>query len=161
MSMSRRYEGRFELWGEGRYQIMAYGEDADRKERVHSGFVVPFSQEYLRFSSNPIVLGDIMDKTDGRLIRPEMTAEQVFGVERQARRSSTAQFELLLLLLVLLIPLDVAFRRVHLADNRRVLSLRKCLHGGQSLFRLLWRDNGDDPAFARKVKWIVTEHRTN
>jgi hypothetical protein len=90
---ARRYEGVFDLWGKGRYHVMAAGVGAGRTERILSGFVVPYSPEYLRFRSNPIVLNQIVERTGG---------------------SSRSVADLFLLALAILIPLDVGIRRIQL-----------------------------------------------
>jgi hypothetical protein len=110
----RRYEARFELWGEGRYQAMAIASGGKESERVHTGFVVPYSQEYLRFRANPILLRQVAERTGGRILRGDETAEQVYQVYRQPRRHSQPIFDWFLIVLACLVPLDVAFRRVHL-----------------------------------------------
>lgn len=128
----RRYEGKFDLWGEGRYQVMAVGAsgstDDDRNERAHGGFVVPYSNEYLRFKANPIVLKELADQTgdreagtQGRILTgaDTETGEFIFGIPREVRQSSKPIFDWLLILLACLIPLDVAWRRVHL--DRQVI----------------------------------------
>lgn len=129
----RRYEGTFDLWGEGRYQVMAVGSagsgDDDRNERAHGGFVVPYSHEYLRFRANPIVLKELADKTgnpergtQGRILTGDETetGETIFGIPRETKQSSRPIFDWFLVLLACLIPLDVAVRRVHL-DKQVIL----------------------------------------
>ncbi len=65
----RRYQATVPLWGRGRYQVLAIGKSGDRTARAQGGFIVPYSPEYLRFRSNPIVLQEIADKTGGRSSR--------------------------------------------------------------------------------------------
>lgn len=110
----RRYEGKFDLSGEGRYQVMSIGGGQDREERLHGGFVVPYSQEYLRFRSNPILLKKIADKTGGRILNGDETGKDVYGVKRTPTASSRPIFDWFLVLLALLVPLDVAIRRVQI-----------------------------------------------
>lgn len=110
----RRYEGRFDLWGEGRYQIMAMGAGDGRDERVLGGFVVPYSSEFLRFRANPIVLAHIAEVTGGRMLTGEETGRQLYEVPRENRRSSRPIIDWFLVALAIMVPLDVALRRVHL-----------------------------------------------
>jgi uncharacterized membrane protein len=117
---SRRYEGRFKIGGEGRYIVQAIGMGVDRKERLHGGFVVPYSQEFTRFQSNPLTLLQIANKTagpggaPGRVLDMNMTGEELFDVDRVAKSSSNPIFPWFLWALALLVPLDVAVRRVQI-----------------------------------------------
>ncbi len=109
----RRYEGRFPLQGQGRYRVTSVALGDNRKaERTHGGFVVPYSQEYLRFRANPIVLQKIANKTGGRELAGNETGEFVFTKERDAKQSSKPVIDWFLILLACLIPLDVGLRRV-------------------------------------------------
>lgn len=119
----RRYEAQFDLWGEGRYVIAGIGnaageavsaDDNAAMQRVFGGFVVAYSPEYLRFRADPILLKDIADKTGGRVLDGTETGDKLFGVERTVRHQSRPVFDWLLIALALLLPLDVAVRRVHL-----------------------------------------------
>jgi uncharacterized membrane protein len=114
----RRYEGTFELWGKGRYQVAAAAAGTaageERSEQVTGGFVVPYSPEYLRFRSDPEVLRQIAERTGGRILNGKETGKDVFPADRPARRSSRPITGLFILLLACLVPLDVAVRRVQL-----------------------------------------------
>ena len=111
-----RYEGNFPLQGKGRYQVTALGMGADGKQKVrsHGGFVVSYSEEFLRFRADPVVLDRIRERTGGRLLDGTETGDEIFQVDRQPRLSSRSIIDLLLILLACLIPLDVAFRRVQM-----------------------------------------------
>jgi len=110
----RRYEGRFPLWGKGHYQVAGGAVGEGRNERIVDGFVVPYSPEYLRFRSNPIVLRQIAQKTGGRVLTGEETGKEVFLRDREPRASSRSVADLFLLVLVCLVPVDVAVRRIQL-----------------------------------------------
>jgi uncharacterized membrane protein len=110
----RRYEAEFDLWGEGRYQVMALAGAGDESRRVHGGFVVAYSNEYLRFRANPIVLEQIETRTDGRLLAPDVTGEKLYDVERETKQSSSPIFDWLLFALAIAVPLDVGLRRIHI-----------------------------------------------
>jgi len=124
----RRYEVRFPLAGEGRYQVTAaagtealidpFSEETEDHpvdvERAHGGFVLPYSQEYMRFRSNPILANHIAESTRGRALTGSETGKEIYGAPRTARTSSSSIIDLLLLALVCLVPLDVAMRRVHI-----------------------------------------------
>jgi len=49
----RRYQGRFPLWGKGRYQVTLAGAGGGRSETAMGGFALAYSPEYLRFSLRP------------------------------------------------------------------------------------------------------------
>lgn len=110
----RRYEGDFPLWGKGRYQVLVAGSGGDRNEQAISGLAVPYSAEYLKFRSDPILLQKIADRTGGRVLTGNETGEQLYGAAREARESSRPVMDWFLFLLAFLIPLDVAVRRVQL-----------------------------------------------
>jgi len=110
----RKYEGRFDLWGKGRYQVLGVGVGGGQDERVFGGFVVPYSPEYLRFRSSRGVLNDIAEKTGGRQLTGEETGEEIFLHDRPPKASSRPIADWFLILLAILIPLDVGVRRIQL-----------------------------------------------
>ncbi len=112
----QRYQGQFPLWGKGRYQVVAFAAGASGAEKrpAHAvgGFVVPYSPEYLRFQSNPILLNQIAERTGGRVLLPSET--DLFHPQRTMRESSRPIFDWFLVVLACLVPLDVGLRRVQL-----------------------------------------------
>jgi len=121
----RRYEGRFPLRGMGQYQVVAAGVgegvevdqrgEGPKGERAHGRLVVPYSQEFTRFRSNPLVMQSIADRTGGRILTGRETSEDIYlDINRESRRSSRPIVDWLLVLLALLIPFDVAMRRVQI-----------------------------------------------
>ncbi len=122
-----RYEGEFPLWGKGRYQVMISGEGGQRSEQVLGGFAVPYSPEYLRFRSDPRILRMIAGKTGGKIFDGSEKPEDIFVRERESRRSSKPVFDLFLMVLACLIPLDVAVRRIQIDMDviKRIFSLGK------------------------------------
>jgi hypothetical protein len=110
----RRYEGRFPLWGKGRYQIALAGVGAGRNEQTMGGFVVAYSPEYLRFRSDPLTLRKIAERTGGRILTGNETGKDLFTIPRVPKETSKSIVDLLLILLACLIPLDVGVRRVQL-----------------------------------------------
>jgi hypothetical protein len=107
---ARRYQARFPLQGQGRYLLTAITDD----DRVSGGFVVPYSQEYLRFHANPLVLKQIARTTGGRVLTGNETHEDLYPTDRPFRLSTSSIAELLLILSALALPLDVAIRRVRI-----------------------------------------------
>ncbi len=109
----RRYQATFPLWGTGRYQVMAVGAAGERSDRVHGGFIVPYSPEYLRFRSDPIMLEEVRERTGGIVLNGESQAEDVFN-RREPKQSTQPIFDWFLMALACLLPLDVGIRRVQL-----------------------------------------------
>ena len=110
----RRYRGTFPLWGKGRYEIVGVAVGNKREERVVGAFVIPYSAEYLRFQSNPLILKEIADRTDGKLLTGAETGKDIFPKNRKIRQNSKPVFDIFLMLLALLLPLDVGIRRVQI-----------------------------------------------
>ncbi len=113
----RRYQATVPLWGKGRYQVIAVGVSGDRSDQAIGGFIVPYSPEYLRFRSNPIVLNEISERTEGMNLSDlddnTQRAEIIFG-RRDPKKSSRPVFDWFLIALACCIPLDVAFRRIQI-----------------------------------------------
>jgi uncharacterized membrane protein len=111
----RRYQASVPLWGKGRYHIAAVPTSKEREDdRAFGGFIIPYSPEYLRFRSNPLVLGDIATRTNGQMLERDSKAEEIYQKDRAPKRSSRPIFDWFLVALALLVPLDVAVRRVQL-----------------------------------------------
>lgn len=111
----RRYQASVPLWGKGRYHIVAGPTSGERKDdRTFGGLIIPYSPEYLRFRSNPLVLGQIAAKTGGKELDKTSTSEEIFNRDRKPKRSSKPIFDWFLIALACLVPLDVGIRRVQL-----------------------------------------------
>jgi uncharacterized membrane protein len=152
----RRYQASFPLWGRGRYQVMTAGTGSaggkERNEQALGGFSVPYSAEYLRFRSDPILLKQIAERTGGRLLTEADL--DLFHPARTARESSRPVFDWFLLALCCLIPLDVGIRRVQL-DWEVMLGWfrpRKAESSGETMGALLQRK--------QQVKEQIDEKRT-
>ncbi|MBI1313802.1 VWA domain-containing protein [bacterium] len=120
----RRYQTRLPLWGQGRYQVIVRGAGDGRDETVTGGFIVPYSPEYLRFRSNPIVLDEIRTRTDGERLELTTSADTVFG-RRAPKESSNPIFDWFLIGLAILVPVDVAIRRIQLDPRAILAALRR------------------------------------
>lgn len=112
-----RYRAAVPLAGRGRYQVLVAGGGSDgagaaRQERASGGFAVAYSQEYLRFRSDPQGLERIAARTGGRVLNGNEDGAALYGVPREPRSSSRPVFAILLWLLAALLVLDVAVRRV-------------------------------------------------
>lgn len=106
---ARRYEARFPLDAEGRYLVAAV---SNRNDRLTGGFVVPYSQEYLRFTARPRVLEELARQTGGRVLTGEEEAGDIYSLERKINVQSQSIVITLLQLLAIAIPLDVGLRRI-------------------------------------------------
>ena len=127
----RRYRARLPLWGKGRYQVTVAGSAGTRKDQAFGGFIVPYSPEYLRFRSNPIVLKEIAQRTGGLMLTADAGSDILYG-RREPKRSSHPVFDWFLVALACLLPLDVAVRRIQL-DMYVIKSwLRMRSHKGSS-----------------------------
>jgi hypothetical protein len=139
----RRYQATFPLWGKGRYQVMAAGTGSaggkERSEQALGGFAVPYSAEYLRFRSDPILLKQIAERTAGRVLTSNDT--DVFHPTRVIRESTRPVFDWFLLALACLIPLDVGIRRVQLdwETIRAWFRPRRAESSGETMGALLQR----------------------
>jgi hypothetical protein len=121
----RRYQGRFKLWGDGRYQVMAVAGDGKAAESATDGFVSPYSAEYLRFRSDASTLERIARESGGRVLDGSETPRDVFVKERETKRSSRPVYEILLAIVAALLPLDVAVRRVQFDPFAALSFLRR------------------------------------
>lgn len=109
----RRYQATFPLWGKGRYQVTAVGTNKDREDRTFGGFIMTYSPEYLKFTSNWPVLRQILEGTGGEELTGKSTASDIFN-RRVPKRTEMPVFDWLLIALGCLVPLDVGIRRVQL-----------------------------------------------
>ncbi len=120
----RRYQTQFRQWGAGRYQVTLVGKSGQRSDRTTGGFIVSYSPEYLRFTSNSILLEQIRAATGGTNLTPTATAleasEQIFN-RRVTKSTSQPIFDWFLMALCFLVPLDVGMRRIQI-DWARVMN---------------------------------------
>ncbi len=110
----RLYEGHFPLSGNGSYQLLVTGSGDGRQEHASANLMVPYSPEYLRFRSDPVLLKRIAAETGGRLLGGDETGEELFNADRESRRQTSPIIDWFLWALAILLPLDVAMRRVRI-----------------------------------------------
>ena len=110
----RNYQGSFPLRGSGRYRVLVAGSGDARQEHVTAGLMVPYSPEYLRFRSDPVLLQRIADETGGRLLSGNETGEEIYNFERAVRRNTRPIIDWFLIALAVALLLDVAIRRVRI-----------------------------------------------
>jgi Ca-activated chloride channel homolog len=137
----RRYKASFNLIGEGDYQVFAIAKGATRDEQVVGGVVVPYSIEYLKFSSNMKDLEKLVQKTGGRMLSAATSGEEIFNAPRETKQSSQPFYVILLLVLACLIPLDVAIRRVQvdLLYFKEIFGSKKVKESTETMGALLQR----------------------
>lgn len=108
----RRYQANLPLWGHGRYHVAVSGKGGERSDQAFGGFVVPYSPEYLRFRSNRTVLNEITERTGGEILTGDPEQDRIYERGRSVKRSSKPIFDWFLISLAILVPVDVALRRV-------------------------------------------------
>lgn len=128
----RRFEAKVPLPEQGKYQVIVQSSANDRTASATGGFIVSYSPEYLRFRSDPITLKQIQQQTGGRTLDRSSPASDVF-TNRQPRSSTRPVFDWLLISLAILLPIDVAIRRIHIDwPLLREVLFRKRVGNGES-----------------------------
>ncbi len=147
----RRYQATFPLWGTGRYQVMSVGIAGERTDRTFGGFIVPYSPEYMRFRSDPILLEQVAARTGGTMLNAESKAEDIFN-RRSPKKSTQPIFEWLLMALACLLPLDVGIRRVQIdgAALKSWLGLSRRQDSTQTMGTLLRRKQSLDAQLGKE-----------
>ena len=125
----RRYQATVPLWGHGRYHAIAQGIGGDRKDLAFGGFIVSYSPEYLRFRSNRQTLQEIADKTGGKILTGDPVKDDIYMRGRAPKRSSKPIFDWFLIALAILVPLDVALRRIQIDFRAIWKAMTRQRHG--------------------------------
>ncbi len=116
-----RYESRFRPTAEGAYFLRIAGSDGTEETVIGqtSGWVLGYSPEYQQFNFDPQLLASLADETGGRNLG--QISEAVFAHDLPSETTSRPIWPFLLLTAVLLLPADVAVRRLVItkADLRR------------------------------------------
>ncbi len=110
-----RYEASFLPTVEGAYFIRVSGtsSDFDNEETTigqTSGWVLGYSPEYQQFRSNPELLASLAEMSGGKDVSADVTA--VFNHDLPADNVSRPIWPWLMTLAVILLPLDIALRRL-------------------------------------------------
>ena len=136
----RRYQGTFPAEEKGRYQVTVTGQSGEREDRAFSGFIISYSPEFLKFTSNWDNLRRIKELTGGEELTAESKAEDIYN-RRVPKQSSRPIFDWFLLLIAFLIPADVAIRRVQIdwATVRQKLGFGRKADTTQTMGALLAR----------------------
>jgi hypothetical protein len=113
-----RYEAEFTPGGDGAYFIRVAGGDEQEEAVVAqtSGWVLGYSPEYQQFETNAVLLDQLVAVGNGRnlsnaTITPE-PALAVFEHNLPSRATTQPIWPTLMLMAVLLLPLDIAVRRL-------------------------------------------------
>jgi hypothetical protein len=119
-----RYEGSAAMPKPGTYllQVVQRGADGESVAQQTTGLVIPYSPEYRRTGGGRTLLNELARATGGEagLSQPQAAFAPIAQPVSRAR----PLWPMLLLVAVLLFPLDVAVRRLHLtrADWQRLLA---------------------------------------
>jgi uncharacterized membrane protein len=134
----RRYQGTFPANEKGRFQVTAIGKSGEREDRVHAGFIISYSPEYLKFTSDWNALREIKEATGGEELSVASTAAEIYN-RRLPKQSTQPIFDWFLIALACLLPLDVAIRRVQLdwSAIRQALGLGKRADSTKTMGTLL------------------------
>ena len=116
------YVGDFDADAIGSYLVSVVEKDAQGKDRVEtSGFAVPYPAELRSFRPNEALLERIRQTTSGRVLTSPLAALEPL---KNPGTSISELWFLFLLIGVLLLPLDVAVRRLALPVREMVGALR-------------------------------------
>lgn len=114
-----RYEGRFTPSRDGAYFIRVAGNDlADEEVTIGqtSGWVLGYSPEYKQFEANPGLLESLAERTGGQDLSAPVgenaAADYIFNHNLTTQPVSQPIWPWLALIAVLLLPLDIALRRL-------------------------------------------------
>ena len=110
-----RYEGAFVPTAEGAYFVGVGAMDgAAGGLQTTAGWVLGYSPEYAALEDNPALLASLAEMTGGRVLGLDSGATAVFEHNLDAAPASQPVWPWLTLAAVLLLPLDVAARRLTL-----------------------------------------------
>ncbi len=106
-----RYEGTFSPQGEGAHFLRTNATDGEGVEySQNNGWVMTYSPEYQIRRSDPALLANVAEVTGGRNLANASGA--VFLHDIEAVSAATPLWPILLLIVLLLLPLDIAVRRL-------------------------------------------------
>ena len=118
------YRGRVASPQTGTYFLQIGARDAEGRSVFQrtSGLIVPYSPEYRQGQANPQLLGSLAEETSGRVLEQPI---EVFTHNLDAVRRTTPIHFFLLVLALLLLPLDIAIRRLRWRSLREGVAARK------------------------------------
>ncbi len=125
-----RYEAGFRPQNEGAYFLTVSGEaqlaQGQTQLRDLKGWVMSYSPEYIPRPQDDRLLADIADITGGRNLAQQ--PEAVFTRDLGERQAATDIWQSLILLALLLLPLDIAIRRL-IITRSDLIRLREFVSG--------------------------------
>jgi hypothetical protein len=114
-----RYEGEFEANEQGQYMVALRYTDEQGTPRIYTvGAAVPYSPEYRDLQGNSAVLSSVADRTKGQTFPtltarpPETDYPRMWRHNQRAHSSPQDLWPLLILFGALLLPVDIAVRRL-------------------------------------------------
>lgn len=112
-----RYSADFTPTSEGAYLVRIAGADETEETVVGqtTGWVLGYSPEYQQFDPNPNLLSTIAEMTGGRDVSADPTA--IFLHDVEASRAIRPIWHLLTFIALLLLPLDIAVRRLVITQS--------------------------------------------
>lgn len=116
-----RYEGNFPAEQIGTYLIHASYLEGDKPKHLSTGLSVAYSSEYLNIKPNFSLLSQIANTTKGRMLSLEENKEKspIFLHGEKGTGNPIELWSYLIAAFLILFPLDVFFRRVHL-DHKKI-----------------------------------------
>ncbi|MBM3459947.1 MAG: VWA domain-containing protein, partial [Armatimonadetes bacterium] len=125
-----RYEGEFDAPEKGQYMVGLQYVDEKGVPRLQTvGAAVPYSPEYRNLAANTAVLSGLAERTSGRIyptLGPQPHRDHLTRIWRRDQRAFSTPQDLwagLLLLAVLLLPADIAVRRLMISREELVAFL--------------------------------------
>jgi len=119
-----RYEGTFDARDTGAYIGRVYGAEEQGIMPATAGKVIAYPPEYRHLDPNLLLLNQIVAKTGGRLNPP------LAELYRREARTARQRYDIFLWLLmgaVVLLPFDIAVRRIYL-DDEQIAAIRTSLN---------------------------------
>ncbi|MFQ6121413.1 MAG: hypothetical protein ACE5KE_16170, partial [Methanosarcinales archaeon] len=145
-----RYQASFSASEVGAYLLNVVGYDGkDLLGFTSTGFVVPYSMEYKSLETHTFLLSKIAEITEGEMLRPSGEDKmKIFQHSGKSLKKSTDLSLLLLTLALLLVPLDIALRRVMFGEEK-IQAIQNKLEAFKNNLVPKKRTQSAKPAFSR------------
>jgi uncharacterized membrane protein/Mg-chelatase subunit ChlD len=117
-----RYAGRFDMQGQGEYLLTLVGEhEGETIGPKTVGVAVPYSPEYLGLDTNYGLLNRLAERTNGRVLRPDVpseAAEILFATPGQSLTALKEYWPWFAILALCLFVGEIALRQLFMAASR-------------------------------------------